>query len=88
MKEGTFCQEFLQRDDEGDWVLKTAPCTFLELDTNACSIYEIRPEACREFPHTNRKNMRQILGITEQNAHLCPAVSRMVERMMERLTLP
>jgi len=78
-----FSQQYLKRDDEGDWVLKSAPCVFLEADTNACSIYDVRPQACREYPHTDRKNMAGILNLTEQNAHLCPAVSSIVQRMMD-----
>ncbi|MDA7743072.1 YkgJ family cysteine cluster protein [Flavobacteriales bacterium] len=78
-----FSQQYLKRDDEGDWVLKSAPCAFLEEDTNACSIYDVRPQACREYPHTDRKNMAGILNLTEQNAHLCPAVSSIVQRMMD-----
>ncbi|MEZ5067203.1 MAG: YkgJ family cysteine cluster protein [Bacteroidia bacterium] len=37
-------------------VLKKSPCPFL-LDDNHCSIYSIRPQACREYPHTIRKNI-------------------------------
>jgi Fe-S-cluster containining protein len=27
------------------------------MDDNKCSIYEVRPKACREYPHTDRKNL-------------------------------
>ena len=56
-----------------------------EEETNACKIYSERPQACREFPHTDRKNMREILGITEQNAHLCPAVSSVVQSILDEV---
>jgi Fe-S-cluster containining protein len=62
-------------DSDGDWVLKTAPCAFLQED-NTCFIYDIRPQACREYPHTNRKRMTQILELTRANMEVCPAVSR------------
>ncbi len=32
-----------------------SPCPFLG-DDNYCSVYEARPKACREYPHTDRKN--------------------------------
>ena len=35
--------------------------------------------------HTDRKNMREILGITEQNAHLCPAVSSIVQSILDEV---
>jgi len=81
-----FSKQYLRRDDDGDWVLQTAPCPFLDSTSNRCSVYSERPQACREFPHTNRKNMGGILGITEQNAHLCPAVATMVESILQEVT--
>lgn len=77
MKESAFVSQYLKMDEENDYVLKNSPCTFLGLD-NKCSIYEIRPLACREYPHTDRKNMVQILEITEQNTKICPAVAKIV----------
>ena len=61
-----------------DYVLNSSPCVFLQ-DDNKCSIYEHRPRACREYPHTDRKNMHQILNLTRKNTEVCPAVSKMVE---------
>jgi Fe-S-cluster containining protein len=79
----SFTQRYLQRDSDGDWVLQKAPCSFLDLASNRCSIYDVRPEACRAYPHTDRKNMREVLAITEQNTHLCPAVARMMESILD-----
>jgi Fe-S-cluster containining protein len=70
-----FENQYLMVDSDGDWVLKTAPCAFLQED-NTCFIYDIRPQACREYPHTNRKRMTQILELTRANMEVCPAVSR------------
>lgn len=81
-----FSKKYLQRDADGDWVLQSAPCPFLDGESNRCSVYSERPQACREFPHTNRKNMHAILDITEQNAHLCPAVATMVASILQEVT--
>src|SRR5215467_2283945 len=41
---------------DGDWMNKSQPCQFLDLNTNKCSIYEVRPADCAGFPHhTKRK---------------------------------
>ena len=80
MKPSTFQNKYLKRDDEFDLVLKTSPCTFLAKD-NTCTIYETRPRACSEYPHTNRKKMAKILPLTLKNIEVCPAVSRIVDRM-------
>ena len=73
MKSSEFIDEYLFRDSDGDYVLKSAPCPFLGTD-NKCLVYEDRPKACREYPHTNRKNMQGILDLSLKNTLVCPAV--------------
>jgi Fe-S-cluster containining protein len=82
--EKLFISNYLHMDSDGDYVLNEAPCTFLDLDTNKCSIYEIRPLACREYPHTDRKNMHQILDLTQKNMDICPAVVLIVEAILTK----
>ena len=84
MKAADFEKQYLRVDEDGDWVMKSLPCPFLELDTNKCTIYEYAPKACRQYPHTNHPNMKSILGLTETNVRHCPAVFEMVERMKQR----
>ncbi|MBX3164795.1 MAG: YkgJ family cysteine cluster protein [Bacteroidetes bacterium] len=84
MKVGDFIQTYLEMDEEGDFVFKSAPCPFLDKE-NYCTIYESRPKACREYPHTNRKNIKQILDLTFRNTLVCPAVLRITEDVKKRL---
>jgi len=84
MKPQQFITEFLRIDDENDYVLQAVPCTFLGED-NYCSIYEVRPKACREFPHTNRKKFQQISNLTLKNVAICPAAFNIVEAMKKRM---
>ena len=79
-KPGDFIENYLRIDEDKDYVLKQAPCTFLGAD-NYCSAYDVRPTACREYPHTNRKRMEQILKITFNNTLVCPAVLEITERL-------
>ena len=58
MKVHKFTEQYLMLDEDNDYVLQSVPCTFLGAD-NYCSIYEVRPKACREFPHTDRKKFQQ-----------------------------
>jgi len=81
-----FVDHFLQVDEDNDYVLKSLPCTFLDSD-NYCSIYEVRPKACREFPHTNRKKFQQISNLTLKNVAICPAAYNIVEEMKRRIKL-
>lgn len=80
MKIADFSVKYLRIDRDGDTVLKTAPCSFLGSD-NYCTIYDVRPKACREYPHTNRKDMHQILHTTLMNTTICPAVYEITERL-------
>ena len=66
--------------------LNSVPCTFLDQD-NKCFIYEVRPKACREFPHTDRKKFQQISNLTLKNVAICPAAFNIVEKMKEKLPL-
>lgn len=84
MKPSQFVDEYLHLDEDGDYVLNVAPCPFLGYD-NYCLIYEDRPRACREYPHTNRKRFHQLLKLTEKNAEICPATFRIVERLREEM---
>lgn len=75
-----FIADYLHVDEEGDYVLNSSPCPFLGAD-NYCSVYESRPRACREYPHTNRKKMYQLLDLTYKNTLVCPAVLEIVKRL-------
>ena len=81
MSEANFIQSYLKMDEDHDMVLKSSPCLFLALD-NTCNIYEDRPLACREYPHTKRKNMYQILDLTVTNTTICPAVAQIVTKII------
>ena len=80
MKPGDFIEKYLRIDEDKDYVLKSSPCPFLDSE-NYCSVYEDRPKACREYPHTNRKKMMQIMDLTYKNTLVCPAVLEMTERL-------
>lgn len=80
IKPGEFISKYLHLDSEQDYVLNSSPCPFL-MEDNTCSVYEHRPRACREYPHTNRKKMSGILNLTYRNTMVCPAVLEIVERL-------
>ncbi len=84
MKPQQFIETYLRIDEDKDYVLQSVPCTFLGSD-NYCSIYDVRPKACREFPHTDRKKFQQISNITMNNVAICPAAYNIVEEMKRRL---
>lgn len=85
LKPGDFVEKYLRIDEDKDYVLKSSPCAFLDQD-NYCTIYESRPKACREYPHTDRKKMVQVLELAYKNTLVCPAVLEIVERL-KKITL-
>ena len=66
IKPSSFTEKYLRIDEDKDYVLQTLPCVFLGED-NYCSIYNVRPKACKEFPHTDRIKQHQLLKLTEKN---------------------
>ncbi|AUS05882.1 YkgJ family cysteine cluster protein [Pseudotamlana carrageenivorans] len=84
LKPQQFIDQYLRIDEENDYVLQSVPCTFLGAD-NYCSIYDVRPKACREFPHTDRKKFQQISNLTLKNVSICPAAFNIVEAMKKRI---
>lgn len=84
MKVSDFETRYLRVDEDGDKVFQTMPCPFLGAD-NLCSIYEVRPKACREFPHTDRKKIYQINYLTIKNTLTCPAAYEFVEELRDEL---
>jgi uncharacterized protein len=86
LKPQQFITQYLRIDEDQDYVLQSLPCNFLDQD-NTCFIYEVRPKACREFPHTDRKKFQQITDLTLKNIPICPAAYNIVEEMKKKLPL-
>ncbi len=87
MTEGAFREKWLYKDKTGDWMNVKQPCQFLDLQTNMCDIYAVRPRDCAGFPHHVRKKMNaDYMHMYKQNIEYCPATYRMVEAVMEKVT--
>ncbi|WP_133712416.1 YkgJ family cysteine cluster protein [Myroides indicus] len=84
MKPQQFISQYLYIDEDKDYVLQNLPCSFLDSE-NCCMIYDVRPKACREYPHTDRKKFQQITNLTLKNTAICPAAYRVVEEMKKRI---
>lgn len=87
MKILDFTNQYLKRDEDDFMVLKSAPCSFLDLEDNKCMIYDVRPKACAEYPHTNRRKFIQITDLTIANTFVCPATFNILEALKKQLPL-
>jgi len=86
MKEPKFIAQYLEKDEDDFWVLQETPCAFLG-DDNYCFIYEVRPKACTEYPHTYRRKFIQIAPLTLKNTEICPAVYDIVEELKKEIKI-
>jgi Fe-S-cluster containining protein len=74
-----FKEKWLKKEDAGDWVNTTQPCQFLV--DNKCSIYEVRPADCAEFPHHNKKPFDLYNETFKNNLIHCPATLNLISRL-------
>ncbi len=81
-----FKTKWLYKDRTGDWLNKSQPCQFLDLKTNLCGIYEVRPADCAGFPHHSTKKIKDYGHVYKQNVEFCPATYRLVEFMEEGIS--
>ena len=86
MTDKAFREKWLYKDKSGDWMNVKQPCQFLDLNTNMCNIYAIRPRDCAGFPHHTKKKMTEYMHMYKQNIEYCPATYRLVENIKERVT--
>lgn len=77
-------KQYVRVDEDGDQVFQSMPCPFLGSD-NHCSIYEHRPKACRDYPHTDRVKQHQLLELHTINAKICPAVEKVFLELTEKV---
>lgn len=78
IKASDFIAKYLRLDEDNDLVFKSMPCPFLGSD-HCCAVYDYRPKACREYPHTDRKKFYQLFYLSVENASTCPIVYEVLE---------
>jgi uncharacterized protein len=85
LKPGDFIKKYVFMDEDGFYTFSQIPCPFL-LSDNSCSVYDYRPKACREYPHTNQRKMHTLLNLAEKNAEICPAVLEIIKKLSNQFT--
>jgi uncharacterized protein len=84
MTQKAFREKWLYKDKTGDWMNVKQPCQFLDLTTNMCSIYAVRPGDCSGFPHHTKRRMIDYMHVYKQNIEFCPATYKVVQKIMEK----
>lgn len=70
-----FLRKYTKKNSEGerilrrkyDSVLKEKACTFLDLKTRRCTVYERRPHICRGFPYRDTCGFYDMLKFTREH---------------------
>ena len=80
-----FKKKYLKVEDEtGSVVIKSQPCPFLK--RNKCSIYDVRPADCAQFPHHHKKPFDDYNETFRNNLIHCPATLLLVEKLEKTIT--
>lgn len=81
-----FKKKWLQYDKKGrEWTNVSRPCQFLDLKTNKCKIYEVRPADCAGFPHLTKRPFKDYFYVHKQNIEYCPATYTMMEKLKRKM---
>tara|TARA_R110002049_G_scaffold194392_3_gene363281 strand:+ start:188 stop:655 length:468 start_codon:yes stop_codon:yes gene_type:complete len=59
--------------------------TCKNLDCNSCTIYEERPEECRQYPYLHRDQFVERTSELIQNYEVCPIIFNVFEQLKEEL---
>lgn len=71
------------RTIDGCTVFAKRPCPFLR--EGACTVYEDRPKACRDFPYLHETGFRDRMLVHIENSVLCPIVFNVLQLFKRRL---
>lgn len=84
MNQAEFVERFLEPNpDDPPYRTRETPCPFLG-DDNRCTVYEVRPTVCSEYPYTDKNGLVfRTMGVAN-NALVCPAVFWIVEQMKQQ----
>ena len=77
-------RNFTIQDFNGEMSFDQVPCRFLR-DDNYCSIYEARPEACGDYPHTRSNQFMRRKNLHIKNFEICPAVEEIITIMENKI---
>jgi uncharacterized protein len=75
-----FINQYTIQDINGDLMYKRVPCVFLA-DDHRCNIYEVRPEACRRYPHTDEREYPKRISLNLANTMVCPAAYEILTKL-------
>jgi len=67
-------------DDEKQYEFKHKPCSFLD-DDGKCQIQDCKPNACKDYPFTDKPDRLSSMYSVIDHASVCPIVFEILERL-------
>jgi len=78
-----FSRQYVQTAPDRTKHFISTPCSFLGAD-NRCSVYEDRPQACRDFPYLHAADFRSRSLMMIANTATCPIVFNVWQQLKAR----
>lgn len=84
LEKENFYNRYVERSSQGSLaVMNTIPCHFLS--ENKCTVYEARPNECREFPGLHHPGFTKRLFTIFMHYERCPIIYNVVEKLKEAI---
>lgn len=83
MASDEFITRYLTLNNEGDSTFNRCPCPFLP--GTRCRVYEYRPDACRSYPHLQKKDFVSRLVQAVSNCSVCPISFNVIDTRLDKL---
>jgi Fe-S-cluster containining protein len=80
----SFSKKYVLVAEDKSKYFASSPCAFLGPD-NRCTVYEDRPQACRDFPYLHADSFRSRTFMMIDNCATCPIVFNVWQRLKARL---
>ncbi len=80
-----FRTRYVKQAKEGYLHFASPPCPFLS-DNNLCTVYEDRPDTCRDYPFLHQPNFRSRSLLMIETTAICPIVFNVWQRVKHRFS--
>ncbi len=79
-----FTRKYVLTGTDNSKYFAAMPCPFLGSD-NRCTVYDVRPAACRDYPFLNKYGFRTRTFMMIESTAVCPIVFNVWDALKDRL---
>lgn len=78
-----FETKYLVKNQDDKFIFNKSPCPFLKDDR--CTVYDIRPEYCRSYPHFQKRSLVPQSIRVLKNTSVCPIAYNVYEELKKEI---